>query len=1013
VGTKRLKPKSLPRQKRGGPGPRAAGAQAGTGGPGRRRPPAPGGAPIGLLQGLSLFRGIPAPALRRLAAAMRPRAFARGETIFREGDPAHEFFVLAAGRLEITIQGADPEGPPLALLQAPAWFGDLAIMIDEPRLSTVTALTPCQVWSLSRPAFEAFFAEQPRLGRNLIAALIQRIREKDKDFLSQSAVALERARLLADIRQRTEEGDALAKVIRAVSASLDLDETLRTLSRDAARLTRSDSALIFLYDRTNDALVVRASHDAPEGYLAEVGERRIPDGRSRSPEACAGRSLTVRAVVERGPVQIADVAAATGYTSRELLLRWGYRAVLVVPLLHGEQVVGAMSVLRRRPGEFAEREIGLVTTFAGQSAIALEHARLFQESQARNRELAEALEHQTVTSDFLKAISRSTFDLQAVLQTLVEQATRLCQGSGGLIFRLGADGAYHLGAHYRSPQAFTRFLCQQPMRPGPGGLISRTALEGRAVHIHDVLADPQYQWSEAQQAAGYRTVLGVPLLREGVVIGIISLWRGEVQPFTPRQIELLTTFADQAVMAIENARLFTALQARTEELALSVEELRTLGQTMQAVNSTLDLGRVLTTISQQACRLCEADAGLITEFVEASKEFRPSAGWNVSRQLMQAIQAAPPVWGEGATGRSAATGGPAQIPDILSEPGYPWREILAREGYRAILSVPLRHEGRVIGSLAVARKLPGRFTDRHVNVLAAFADQTTIAIEHARLFRDLSEKGRMLEETNQHKNQFVASMSHELRTPLNAIIGFSEVLLDPSLAVSEEERGQFLTDILTSGKHLLGLINEVLDLAKIEAGQMALQLETADLGEVLEQVHSTTRPLAAKKRIALSVERDPDLSPFPMDAARVRQVLVNLVGNALKFTPEGGRVWVTARWVDQGSGESVDRSGPIHQSVNPPPHAFVPFAEVSVRDTGPGIAPEDHERIFLEFQQSGAARRAPGVEGTGLGLALARKFVEMHGGRIWVTSEIGSGATFTFTLPIDRDGEPASGRTWP
>jgi len=939
---------------------------------------------------------------------MHPCAFAKGETVFREGDPAHDLFVLAAGRLEVTVKGADPEGPPIAILAAPAWFGDLAIMIDEPRLSTVTALTPCQAWRLPRPAFEAFFTGQPSVGRNLIAALIQRIREKDKDFIGQSAVALERARLLADVRQRTDERDALAKVTRTVSSSLDLDETLRTISTDAARLTSSDSALIFLYDRKNDALVVQASHNAPAGYLAEVGERRIPDGRSRSPEDCAGRSLTVRAVVERGPVQIADVAAAAGYTSRDLLLRWGYHAVLVVPLLHGEQVVGAMSVLRKQEGEFTDREIELVTTFAGHSAIALEHARLFQESQARNRDLVEALEQQTVTSDFLKAVSRSSFDLQAVIRTLVEQATRLCKAAGGLIFRLEADGAYYLGAHYRCTEAFIRILSQQPMRPGREGLVSRTALEGRTVHIHDVLADPEYQWSEAQRAAAYRTVLGVPLIREGVVIGVISLWRAEVQPFTPQQIELLTTFADQAVIAIENVRLFTALQARTEELALTVEELHTLGHTMQAVNSTLDLGRVLTTISQQACRLCEADAGLITEFVEATKEFRPSAAWNLSRRLVQAIQAAPPAWGVGATGRSAAAGQPAQIPDILAEPGYPWRQILAREGFRAILSVPLCHDGRVIGTLAVARKLPGAFVDRHVKILAAFAQQTTIAIEHARLFRDLSENSRMLEEANQHKNQFVASMSHELRTPLNAIIGFSEVLLDPALSVSEEERHQFLIDILTSGKHLLTLINEVLDLAKIEAGQMALQVAPADLGEIIELVHSTTRPLAAKKRIELRVECDPALTPFPMDAACIRQALLNLVGNALKFTPERGQVWVTARLTEDGRGAEAQRSAgaPEGAPVPPCPSAPLRSVEVSVRDTGPGIPPEDHERIFLEFQQSEAATSIPNVEGTGLGLALARKFVEMHGGRIWVTSEIGSGATFTFTLPVDRDREP-------
>jgi signal transduction histidine kinase len=281
----------------------------------------------------------------------------------------------------------------------------------------------------------------------------------------------------------------------------------------------------------------------------------------------------------------------------------------------------------------------------------------------------------------------------------------------------------------------------------------------------------------------------------------------------------------------------------------------------------------------------------------------------------------------------------------------------------------------------VARRTPGAFVDRHVNLLTTFASQTAIAIEHARLYRDVTDKGRMLEEANRHKSQFLANMSHELRTPMNAIIGFSEVLLDPALQVSDEERSQFLTDILSSGKHLLNLINEVLDLSKIEAGRMELQIAPADLGDVLEAVQSTMRPLAAKKAIELAVERDRRVGSLPMDAARVKQVLLNLVGNAIKFTPERGRVWIRAH--------AEDRS-----------------VRVEVGDTGPGIPAEDHERIFLEFQQAQTARDAGKPEGTGLGLALAKRFVEMHGGRIWVESEVGRGSTFTFTLPLA--GPPSS-----
>ena len=1009
MGTKPSKPSGSPSPKRRGPGLRTA--RTGTASPAREP-----GAPIRLLQGLRLFQGVPVPALRRIAALMQPCAFAQGEAVFREGDPAHDFFVLAAGRLEVTVKGADPEGPPSAVIEAPAWFGELAIMIDEPRLSTVTALTPCQVWKLSCRAFEAFFAEQPTVGRNLIAALIRRLREKNRDFVNQSAIALERSRLLTDLQRGTAELAALANVTRTINSSLDLDETLTTISTYAGRLTRSDSALIFLYDAGRDVLTVRASYNAPEGYLAEIGERPIPREAARSRQVPSDCSLTVRAVVGRAPAQIANISAAHSYPNRALLLRWGYEAVLVVPLLHDERVIGAMSVLRKQAGEFSDREIELVTTFASHSAIAIEHARLFQESQARNRALQEALGHQTVTSNFLRKLNQATFDLQSTLETLVEHATHLCGATGGLIFTL-EEGAFRWVAHHGAPEEFLRHLRENPIHPGRGGLVDRTALECRPVQIPDVLADPEYRLLEAQRAGGYRSVLGIPLLREGSPIGVITVYRTEVRPFTDKEIELLTSFADMAVTAIEKVRLFGELKSRTEELARLVEELRALSATTQAVNSSLDLNAVLCAIAEQACKLCKADAGLITELVEPSREFRPCATWNVRPEFVRQVLAAPPTWGKGASGQSAASRGPVQIPDVLAAEGYPWREVIAGEGYRAILSVPLLRDGRAIGTIAVARRTPGAFADRFVGLLTTFANQISIALEHARLFRELQDKAALLEEASRHKSSFLASMSHELRTPLNAIIGFSEVLLDPSLAVSEAERQQFLTDILSSGKHLLKLINEVLDLAKIEAGRMELHLASTDLAELLEQVRSTTRPLAARKSIGFSAECDPAIRPFPMDAARIRQVLLNLVGNALKFTPEGGQVWVTARRVDDGRGGELQRSRGAEEQRRtgaaedaPLPlgsSAPLQFVEVSVRDTGPGIPPEDHERIFLEFQQAEAAAAASKPEGTGLGLTLTKRFVEMHGGRIWVTSTVGHGATFTFTLPLGHPDAPS------
>ncbi|HSB72502.1 MAG TPA: GAF domain-containing protein [Candidatus Methylomirabilis sp.] len=603
------------------------------------------------------------------------------------------------------------------------------------------------------------------------------------------------------------------------------------------------------------------------------------------------------------------------------------------------------------------------------------YANLEHKVEERTREVSEALEQQTATSEVLKVISRSTVDLEPVLETLIENATRLCGADKGFIFRREGDG-FRLAVAYRAPAEFTGWRARSLIRPGDGSLVGRVALEARTVELLDAQADPEWRaaHADARGVSGVRTLLGVPMLREGVLVGVIAMWRQEVRRFTQKQIELVTTFADQAVIAIENVRLFKEIQARTRELEQSLEEVRALSEVSRAVSSSLDLRQVLHEIAEHAAKLCEADAGFINEYIEATGQFRPSASWNASQELLRSIQASDVTLGKGATGRSAVLGQPVQVPDILAEPDYPFRDFLARDGHRAVLSVPMIREGRILGAVAVLRKTPGAFSEQHVSLLTAFANQTTIAIENARLYRDVMEKGRMLEEANRHKTQFLANMSHELRTPMNAIIGFSEVLLDPSLQVSPEERAQFLTDILNSGRHLLNLINEVLDLSKIEAGRMELEIRPAVLSDIIDAVQSTMRPLAVKKAIAFKAEFNGRVGVLPMDAARVKQILLNLVGNAIKFTPEGGRVWIRTDL-------SVDT------------------VRVEVGDTGPGIPAEDHDRIFLEFQQSQTARGVGKPEGTGLGLALAKRFVELHGGQIWVESEVGRGSTFIFTLP--------------
>jgi signal transduction histidine kinase len=479
----------------------------------------------------------------------------------------------------------------------------------------------------------------------------------------------------------------------------------------------------------------------------------------------------------------------------------------------------------------------------------------------------------------------------------------------------------------------------------------------------------------AIRALPLRGLAMMPMLRDGQGIGCIVVARPTVGAFTDVELALLRTFADQAVIAIENVRLFQELEARTAQLTRSVAELRALGDVGQAVSSTLDLETVLNTIVSRAAELAGADGASIHEYDEIAGEFRIRAAHNYDPELVESARAMPLRMGEGLMGRAAERREPMQVPDIVQEDAYQshMRDILLRMGYRALLSVPLVREDQVIGALAVNRRAPGEFTPEVVELLKTFATQSALAIQNARLFREIEEKGRQLEVASRHKSQFLANMSHELRTPLNAVLGYTELILDNTFGDVPEPIRDSLERARNSGQHLLGLINDVLDLSKIEAGQLTLSLADYAMEEVTHAVATGVESLAAEKKLPLRVIVPPNLPPGRGDSRRIAQVLLNLVGNALKFTETGEvRVEVT---VSDG--------------------AFV----VSVADTGPGISEADQGKIFEEFQQAdSSSTRKKG--GTGLGLAIAKRIVELHGGRIWVESSLGRGSTFRFALPV-------------
>jgi GAF domain-containing protein len=794
-----------------------------------------------------------------------------------------------------------------------------------------------------------------------------------KTFAYQAVIAIENVRLFDEIQARTrdlseslQQQTATADVLKVISRStFDLQAVLDTLLESAARLCEADIGYI---GRPKSDGFFRA--EATYGHSPA-----LKDIVERTPWKAGRESAIGRVLLERAPIHILDAGTDPEYRMVEMQKIGEYHSILGVPLLRKGTLTGVLALARHIVRPFTDKQIELLTTFADQAVIAIENVRLFDEVQARTHDLSESLQQQTATADVLKVISRSTFDLQAVLNTLVESAARLCDADIVSIWRpKGPD--YRIAASYRTTSAHDEYLAKLAIKPGRGSCVARTLLTGKIVHIPDIREDPEYTLDLKKPGAleGYRTMLGVPLLREGTPIGVIALIRSTVRPFSDKQIDLATTFADQAVIAIENVRLFDEVQARTRELSQSVSELQALGEVSQAVNSTLDLETVLATIVAKAVQLSNTDAGVIYVLDEQDQTLRVRATYGLSEELIAAIRDQPAAAASEALRQAIRDRQSQEIADIRDEPPSSVREISMRAGFRARLVVPLVSADRVVGVLAIRRKQPGRFPRDTVQLLQTFAAQSVLAIQNARLFHEIEEKGRQLAEASQHKSQFLANMSHELRTPLNAIIGVTEMLREDAEAAKHDLEP--LDRVLGAGRHLLALINDILDLSKIEAGRMELHLETFPLPPVINDVVRTIEPMASKNGNQVVVHCDAAIGMIHADQMRLRQALLNLMSNANKFT-EKGTVTIAAH---QGQENGRD------------------LITLSVADTGIGMAPEQMDKLFQEFSQA-SSTTAKKYGGTGLGLVISRRFCQMMGGDITVASEPGKGSVFTVRLP--------------
>jgi signal transduction histidine kinase/DNA-binding response OmpR family regulator len=583
--------------------------------------------------------------------------------------------------------------------------------------------------------------------------------------------------------------------------------------------------------------------------------------------------------------------------------------------------------------------------------------------EAHTKELQESLKQQTATSELLKVIGRSIFDLQSVFDLLVEYGVKLCDSERAFMLRF--DGhVLRLVAHHHVLPDMKAYVERNPIPPGRGSGAGRAVLERRTIHISDIRNDPEYTYYETL-AVPLRTVLAVPMLRGDEVLGVIAINRHEVRPFTASQITLMETFADQAVIAIENARLFDEVQARNRDLTA-------LGEVGRAVSSTLDLNVVLKTIVNRAVELSGTDAGSIFYYRPEAGRFELGETSGLDDELVSMFRKLDIAAGQTGLSEAIANRQPLQVPNVMNRPSNALRDASLEADLHAALIVPLLGSEGALGALLLQRRSTGAFVPSVVSLMQSFADQSSIALENARLFEEIARKSRELEIAGQHKSQFVANMSHELRTPLAAVLGYAELLQEGIYGALPEKSLPILTRIRSNGQHLLGLINTVLDISKIEAGQFKLNLAEYALGSIVETVMVATESLAATKKLAFKMDVAKELPYGLGDEQRLTQVLLNLVGNAIKFT-DAGEVRIAA---GAGNGRFT----------------------VSVSDTGPGIPPEEREHIFEKFRQVDSSNtRAKG--GTGLGLAIAREIVEMHGGRIWVESTLGQGSTFRVELP--------------
>src|SRR6516165_2723399 len=611
-------------------------------------------------------------------------------------------------------------------------------------------------------------------------------------FADQAVIAIENSRLFNETKEALERQTATADVLNVISRSpTDAAPVFEVIGERAENLCNAEISVVSVLD--GDLIRVAG--------IRGISRDGVEHVRANFPMPLDRQTVTARTISSGTVVHIGDVLADSTYDNKGLAAQTGYRSCLGVPMHNRGKIAGAIFVARTEPGLFSENQIRLLQIFADQAVIAIQNVKMFQEVQERTRDLQESLQQQTAAADVLKLISRSTFDLQSVLNTLLESAATLCDADHAWLFQREGKELQWLASYGHSTDVHEKIRSYFSTFRVPidrGAVTGRAALEGRTIHVSDVLADPEYALSDLQQIGSYRAALGVPLLRKGEVVGVIFVAKPEPQPFTEKQIELVTTFADQALIAIENTRLVSELRESLQQQTATADVLKVISR------STVELNAVLATLVQSARDLCNAPMGVI--FLRHGDVYRISKQLGYPPEFEQYLVDNPVRANRGSgAGRAALTGQVAHIPDVLADPEYSLNELQRHGRYRVVLSVPLLREGEVVGVFSLSRTESVPFTPRQIELVHTFADQAVIAIENVRLFDEVQAKTRDLEESLQQQTatadvlKAISRSAFDLETVLNALVETAAKLCEADQGTIARQHGDAFVRVASWG----------------------------------------------------------------------------------------------------------------------------------------------------------------------------------------------------------------------